>query len=139
MSLLAKLLDDLDGESVVQGDAATVRLDAALAEARALPPATRVQLQIKVVELKQDTLAQLAVRRTIEADLRERAGRWETTARETKSEALATQATERAALLVGDAAGVTEEIAEYEATCQRLDEIYALLDRAGTDELPASA
>lgn len=133
MNLLAELLEALDGESVVQGDAATVRLDAALSEFRTLPPATRVQLQIKVVELKQDSLAELAVRRTIEADLRERAGRWETTAKETRSEALATQATERAALLARDAAGVTEEIAEYEATCHRLDEIYALLDRSGTD------
>ena len=126
MKLLEQLLYEVDGEAAVRVDAATIELDALL-EARALTPFARMQVQVEITRRRREAIADVDVRRGAHADLLRRATMWD----ERAVGALAEQAKERATGMCIDAAAVAEEIAEYEATVRRLDEISQILERAG--------
>lgn len=132
ISLFDRFLAELDGESVVSGDAQTERLDALLAEVRTLPPEKLASLVAEVDRLRTDAQSRLTARTNTRAILLERVIEWDVRAAE-HTGSLAEHARDRARALEREAAGVAEEVAEYAATVHRLDEITALLRRGPAD------
>ena len=126
-TLFDRLIDALEGENLVRGDAMAERLDRVLADARVLSKPARMQLQAKVTELRHDAALEVEMREGVHASVLERALSWEQRSKEAPAE-FAAQAEERCVAARAEAAALAQELAEYRATVEQLDAIYAWLD-----------
>jgi hypothetical protein len=127
-TLLDRLIEELEAENLVAGDAIAERLDRMLPEARTLSKPARMQLQAQITELRQDAATTRDLRRAVHAAALEKVAQWEERAREAPP-SFAEQARERARAAAAEAADLAEELAEYEATVEQLDAVYTWIDR----------
>jgi hypothetical protein len=128
LSLIDRLLHEVDGESAVLADAAALRFERYFDEVRALSRAVRMQLQAEITALRGEAATDVELRTALHARALDKVAVWEERAREAPP-SFAAQAAERADAARADAEGIAQELAEYRATVAQLDALYVWIDQ----------